>query len=160
MIEPYSGIVYDPCCGSGGMFVQSLKFVDRHNGNRQNISVIGQESNPDTWRLCKINLAIRGISHNLGEKNASTFTEDLHKDKKVDYIMANPPFNLKGWRGEDELREDYRFQNWQAMPPVANANYAWILHMISKLDVTHGIAGFLLANGALNADGAEYELQD
>ena len=159
MIEPYSGIVYDPCCGSGGMFVQSLKFVDRHNGNRQNISVIGQESNPDTWRLCKINLAIRGISHNLGEKNASTFTEDLHKDKKVDYIMANPPFNLKGWRGEDELREDYRFQNWQAMPPVANANYAWILHMISKLDVTHGIAGFLLANGALNADGAEYELR-
>ena len=159
MIEPYSGIVYDPCCGSGGMFVQSLKFVDRHNGNRQNISVIGQESNPDTWRLCKMNLAIRGISHNLGEKNASTFTEDLHKDKKVDYIMANPPFNLKGWRGEDELREDYRFQNWQAMPPVANANYAWILHMISKLDVTHGIAGFLLANGALNADGAEYELR-
>lgn len=159
MIEPYSGIVYDPCCGSGGMFVQSLKFVDRHNGNRQNISVIGQESNPDTWRLCKINLAIRGISHNLGEKNASTFTEDLHKDKKVDYIMANPPFNLKGWRGEDELREDYRFQNWQAMPPVANANYAWILHMISKLDVIHGIAGFLLANGALNADGAEYELR-
>ena len=159
MIEPYSGVVYDPCCGSGGMFVQSLKFVDRHNGNRQNISVIGQESNPDTWRLCKMNLAIRGISHNLGEKNASTFTEDLHKDKKVDYIMANPPFNLKGWRGEDELREDYRFQNWQAMPPVANANYAWILHMISKLDVTHGIAGFLLANGALNADGAEYELR-
>lgn len=159
MIEPYSGIVYDPCCGSGGMFVQSLKFVDRHNGNRQNISVIGQESNPDTWRLCKMNLAIRGISHNLGEKNASTFTEDLHKDKKVDYIMANPPFNMKGWRGEDELREDYRFQNWQAMPPVANANYAWILHMISKLDVTHGIAGFLLANGALNADGAEYELR-
>lgn len=159
MIEPYSGIVYDPCCGSGGMFVQSLKFVDRHNRNRQNISVIGQESNPDTWRLCKMNLAIRGISHNLGEKNASTFTEDLHKDKKVDYIMANPPFNLKGWRGEDELREDYRFQNWQAMPPVANANYAWILHMISKLDVTHGIAGFLLANGALNSDGAEYELR-
>lgn len=159
LIEPYSGTVYDPCCGSGGMFVQSLKFVDRHNGNRQNISVIGQESNPDTWRLCKMNLAIRGISHNLGEKNASTFTEDLHKDKKVDYIMANPPFNLKGWRGENELREDYRFQNWQAMPPVANANYAWILHMISKLDVTHGIAGFLLANGALNADGAEYELR-
>lgn len=159
MIEPYSGIVYDPCCGSGGMFVQSLKFVDRHNGNRQNISVIGQESNPDTWRLCKMNLAIRGISHNLGEKNASTFTEDLHKDKKVDYIMANPPFNLKGWRGEDELREDYRFQNWQAMPPVANANYAWILHMVSKLNVTHGIAGFLLANGGLNADGAEYELR-
>ena len=159
MIEPYSGIVYDPCCGSGGMFVQSLKFVDRHNGNRQNISVIGQESNPDTWRLCKMNLAIRGIAHNLGEKNASTFTEDLHRDKKVDYIMANPPFNLKGWRGEDELKGDSRFQGWADMPPVSNANYAWILHMISKLDVNHGIAGFLLANGALNADGAEYNLR-
>lgn len=159
VIEPYSGVVYDPCCGSGGMFVQSLKFVDRHNGNRKNISVIGQESNPDTWRLCKMNLAIRGISHNLGEKSASTFTEDLHKDKTVDYIMANPPFNLKGWRGEDELRDDSRFQGWGAMPPVANANYAWILHMISKLDVNHGIAGFLLANGALSADGAEYELR-
>ncbi|MBD5526167.1 MAG: N-6 DNA methylase [Lachnospiraceae bacterium] len=159
MIEPYSGIVYDPCCGSGGMFVQSLKFVDRHNGNRQNVSVIGQESNPDTWRLCKMNLAIRGISHNLGEKNASTFTEDLHRDKKVDYIMANPPFNLKGWRGEDELKGDSRFQGWSDMPPVANANYAWILHMISKLDVNHGIAGFLLANGALNADGAEYKIR-
>lgn len=159
MIEPYSGIVYDPCCGSGGMFVQSLKFVDRHNGNRQNVSVIGQESNPDTWRLCKMNLAIRGISHNLGEKNASTFTEDLHRDKKVDYIMANPPFNLKGWRGEDELKGDSRFQGWSDMPPVANANYAWILHMISKLDVNHGIAGFLLANGALNTDGAEYKIR-
>lgn len=159
MIEPYSGIVYDPCCGSGGMFVQSLKFIDRHNGNRQNVSVIGQESNPDTWRLCKMNLAIRGISHNLGEKNASTFTEDLHRDKKVDYIMANPPFNLKGWRGEDELKGDSRFQGWSDMPPVANANYAWILHMISKLDVNHGIAGFLLANGALNADGAEYKIR-
>jgi type I restriction enzyme M protein len=106
-----------------------------------------------------MNLAIRGISHNLGEKNASTFTEDLHKDKKVDFIMANPPFNLKGWRGEDELTDDPRFRGYPAMPPVANANYAWILHMISKLDVSHGIAGFLLANGALNADGAEYELR-
>ena len=158
MIEPYSGVVYDPCCGSGGMFVQSLKFVDRHNGNRQKVSIIGQESNSDTWRLCKMNLAIRGISHNLGEMNASTFTNDLHKDKKVDYIMANPPFNLKGWRGEDELTDDPRFikAGYSAMPPVANANYAWILHMLSKLDVSHGTAGFLLANGALNADGDEY----
>ena len=90
MIEPFSGTVYDPCCGSGGMFVQSHKFVERHQGNRANISVIGQESNPDTWRLCKMNLAIRGISHNLGEKNDSTFTNDLHKDRKFDYIMANP----------------------------------------------------------------------
>ena len=159
MIEPYSGVVYDPCCGSGGMFVQSLKFVDKHNGNRKKISILGQESNPDTWRLCKMNLAIRGIAHNLGEKNDSTFTNDLHKDKKVDFIMANPPFNLKGWRTEDELTNDPRFKGYQAMPPVANANYAWILHMLSKLDVSNGIAGFLLANGALNADGDELILR-
>ena len=157
MIEPYSGVVYDPCCGSGGMFVQSMKFVDRHNGNRQKISVIGQESQAETWRLCRMNLAIRGISHNLGEKNASTFTEDLHKDKKVDFIMANPPFNLKGWRKEDELTDDYRWKGYN-VPRASNANYAWILHMISKLDVSHGIAGFLLANGALN-DPDEFEIR-
>lgn len=159
MIEPYSGVVYDPCCGSGGMFVQSLKFVDKHNGNRKKISILGQESNPDTWRLCKMNLAIRGIAHNLGEKNDSTFTNDQHKDKKVDFIMANPPFNLKGWRAEDELTDDPRFKGYKAMPPVANANYAWILHMLSKLDVNHGHAGFLLANGALNADDVEYTIR-
>lgn len=157
IIEPYSGVVYDPCCGSGGMFVQSHKFVESHHGNRQSISVIGQESVQETWRLCKMNLAIRGISHNLGEKNASTFTEDLHKDKKVDFIMANPPFNLKGWRGEDQLLDDPRWQGY-GIPRVSNANYAWILHMISKLDVNHGIAGFLLANGALN-DPDEYEIR-
>ena len=159
MIEPYSGVVYDPCCGSGGMFVQSLKFVDKHNGNRKKISILGQESNPDTWRLCKMNLAIRGIAHNLGEKNDSTFTNDQHKDKKVDLIMANPPFNLKGWRAEDELTDDPRFKGYNAIPPVANANYAWILHMLSKLDVNHGIAGFLLANGALNAGDVEYTIR-
>lgn len=159
MIEPFSGVVYDPCCGSGGMFVQSLKFVDRHQGNRQNVSIIGQESVPETWRLCKMNLAIRGIAHNLGEKNASSFTDDQHKDKKVDFIMANPPFNLKNWRKEDELTDDPRFTGFSVMPPVANANYAWILHMLSKLDVSHGIAGFLLANGALNADSDEYTLR-
>lgn len=158
LIEPYSGVVYDPCCGSGGMFVQSLKFVDRHNGNRQEVSIIGQESVADTWRLCKMNLAIRGIAHNLGDTNASTFTQDLHPDKKVDFIMANPPFNLKNWRGEDELTDDPRFKGFPT-PPVANANYAWILHMLSKLDVTNGIAGFLLANGALNADGVEYQIR-
>ena len=157
MIEPYSGVVYDPCCGSGGMFVQSHKFVESHHGNRKNISVIGQESVQETWRLCKMNLSIRGISHNLGEKNASTFTEDLHKDKKVDFIMANPPFNLKGWRGEDQLLDDPRWHGY-GVPRVSNANYAWILHMISKLDVNHGIAGFLLANGALN-DPDEYEIR-
>ena len=151
----------DPCCGSGGMFVQSLKFVDRHNGNRQKVSIIGQESNPDTWRLCKMNLAIRGIAHNLGDTNASTFTNDLHKDKTVDYIMANPPFNLKGWRAEDALTDDPRFMRagYSVMPPVANANYAWILHMFSKLDVNHGVAGFLLANGALNIGDAEGTLR-
>lgn len=159
MIEPFSGVVYDPCCGSGGMFVQSLKFVDRHQGNRQNVSIIGQESVPETWRLCKMNLAIRGIAHNLGEKNASSFTDDQHKDKKVNFIMANPPFNLKNWRKEDELTDDPRFTGFSVMPPVANANYAWILHMLSKLDVSHGIAGFLLANGALNADGDEFTLR-
>ena len=157
MIEPYSGVVYDPCCGSGGMFVQSHKFVESHHGNRKNISVIGQESVQETSRLCKMNLSIRGISHNLGEKNASTFTEDLHKDKKVDFIMANPPFNLKGWRGEDQLLDDPRWHGY-GVPRVSNANYAWILHMISKLDVNHGIAGFLLANGALN-DPDEYEIR-
>lgn len=159
MIEPFSGVVYDPCCGSGGMFVQSLKFVDRHQGNRQKVSIIGQESVAETWRLCKMNLAIRGIAHNLGEKNDSTFTNDLHKDRKVDFIMANPPFNLKNWRKEDELTDDPRFTGFSVMPPVANANYAWILHMLSKLDVSHGIAGFLLANGALNADDAELTLR-
>ncbi|AQW61920.1 restriction endonuclease subunit M [Dehalococcoides mccartyi] len=158
LIEPFTGVVYDPCCGSGGMFVQSIKFVERHNGNRMKISVVGQESNPDTWRLAKMNLAIRGIAHNLGDRATSTFTDDRHKDTKVDFIMANPPFNLKKWRGEDELTDDYRFKGYE-IPPVANANYAWILHMLSKLDVTNGIAGFLLANGALNAGGEEYKIR-
>ncbi len=158
MIEPYSGVVYDPCCGSGGMFVQSMKFVDRHKGNRNRISVIGQESNPDTWRLCKMNLAIRGISHDLGTKNASTFTDDQHKDRKVDFVMANPPFNLKKWWA-DTLANDNRWSGY-GVPRESNANYAWILHMISKLDVNHGIAGFLLANGALNdADDAQIREQ-
>ncbi len=157
MIEPFDGIVYDPCCGSGGMFVQSMKFVDKHQGDRLAVSILGQESAAETWRLCKMNLAIRGISHDLGVKNASTFTDDLHSGRKVDYIMANPPFNLKGWRAEDALTKDSRFlkAGFSVMPPVSNANYAWILHIISKLDVSHGIAGFLLANGALNADGNE-----
>lgn len=158
LIEPYAGVVYDPCCGSAGMFVQSIKFVERHHGNKMKISVVGQESNPDTWRLAKMNLAIRGIAHNLGERATSTFTDDLHKHTKVDFIMANPPFNLKKWRGKDELTDDYRFHGY-GTPPEANANYAWILHMLSKLDVTNGIAGFLLANGALNASGVEFSIR-
>lgn len=149
LIEPYSGTVYDPCCGSGGMFVQSIKFIDAHHGNKRDISIIGQENKMPTWKLCKMNLAIRGISHNLGEKPASTFTEDLHVDKKMNFIMANPPFNLKAWRDESELLQDARW-NGYALPRESNANYAWILHMVSKLDVTNGVAGFLLANGALN----------
>ncbi|MEL7608825.1 MAG: class I SAM-dependent DNA methyltransferase [Bacillota bacterium] len=161
IIEPYSGVVYDPCCGSAGMFVSSIKFVERHNGNRSKISVVGQERNPDTWRLAKMNLAIRGIAHNLGDRPESTFAEDLHKDKKVDFIMANPPFNLKlNAQGvtQDELNGDARWDGYSA-PPVSNANYAWILHILSKLDVTNGIAGFLLANGALNAPGVEADIR-
>lgn len=159
LIEPYEGTVYDPCCGSGGMFVQSRKFVEQHHGNIAKISVVGQESNPDTWRLCKMNLAVRGISCNLGDSNASTFTTDKHPDLKADYIMDNPPFNLKGWLGEDELTKDPRWRGY-AVPPVSNANYAWILHILSKLNVTKGVAGFLLANGALNADGVEQEIRE
>jgi len=161
IIEPYSGIIYDPCCGSAGMFVSSIKFVERHHGNRSKISIVGQERNPDTWRLAKMNLAIRGIAHNLGERPESTFAEDLHKDKKVDFIMANPPFNLKlNAQGvtQDKLNGDARWDGYAA-PPVSNANYAWILHMLSKLDVSNGIAGFLLANGALNASGVEADIR-
>ena len=157
LIEPFDGRVYDPCCGSGGMFVQSMKFVDAHKGNRKKISVVGQESNAETWRLAKMNLAIRGIAHDLGPKNASTFTDDLHKDQTVQYILANPPFNLKNWRKPDELLDDPRWAGYSAKPPVSNANYAWILHMLSKLDVEKGIAGFLLANGALNAGAGSDE---
>ena len=158
LIEPFNGTVYDPCCGSGGMFVQSMKFVESHNGNKKEISIVGQESNMETWRLCKINLAIRGIANNLGETAASTFTNDLHKNLKVDYVMANPPFNYKDWRGADELKNDERFVGFSEIPPVSNANYAWILHILSKLK-NHGIAGFLLANGALNADDIEGKIR-
>jgi type I restriction enzyme M protein len=158
LIEPFKGRIYDPCCGSGGMFVQSLKFVEAHHGNKAEVSVYGQESDPDTYRLAKMNLAIRGISNNLGERNASSFTNDLHKDLKVNYIMANPPFNLKGWRGADELTNDPRWDGYD-VPPVANANYAWALHMLSKLDVNNGVAAFLLANGALNAGQESHEVE-
>lgn len=149
LLEPYDGTIYDPACGSGGMFVQSLKMIEAHGGNTKAVSVYGQESEPATYRLCKMNLAIRGISYNLGEKAVSTFTDDQHKDMKMDYIMANPPFNLKKWRGEDELLDDPRWNGYD-VPPVSNANYGWILHILSKLNVSKGMAGFLLANGALD----------
>ena len=158
LIEPYKGRVYDPCCGSGGMFIQSIKFVESHHGSSSEISVIGQESRKDTWKLAKMNLAIRGISHNLGKNEASTFTDDQHKDEKVDFIIANPPFNLKAWRTSSQLLDDPRWASY-GIPPVSNANYAWILHMLAKLDVQNGIAGFLLANGALNSDGEEYRIR-
>lgn len=147
LIEPYKGKVYDPCCGSGGMFIQSYKFVEAHRGDVNSISVYGQESNPDTWKLAKMNLGIRGIPANLGKKEADTFSDDQHKDEKFDFIIANPPFNLKNWRGEKELFDDPRWRGY-GVPPVSNANYAWILHMLSKLSF-NGVAGFLLANGAL-----------
>lgn len=149
LIEPFDGTIYDPCCGSGGMFVQSAKLVEAHGGNTKTINVYGQESEPSTFRLAKMNLAVRGISYHLGDKAISTFTDDQHKDKKMDYIMANPPFNLKKWRNPNALLDDIRWQGY-GIPPVSNANYAWILHMLSKLDVSKGVAGFLLANGALD----------
>jgi len=150
MIEPYKGKIYDPCCGSGGMFVQSIKFVENHHGNTRDISIYGQESIGATYKLAKMNLAIRSISGNLGEVPADTFFKDQHPDLKADYIMANPPFNLKAWRGADELTDDPRWAGYE-VPPAGNANYAWILHMISKLS-ENGVAGFVLANGSMSTN--------
>ncbi|MGB3454377.1 MAG: class I SAM-dependent DNA methyltransferase [Moheibacter sp.] len=157
MIEPYKGKIYDPCCGSGGMFVQSLKFIDSHKGNRKDVSIYGQELTNTTFKLAKMNLAIRGIASNLGNRAADTFSNDQHKELKADYIMANPPFNLKDWRAENELTDDPRWAGY-TVPPKSNANYAWILHMVSKLS-QNGVAGFLLANGALSGGGDEYEIR-
>ena len=157
MIEPYKGIIYDPACGSGGMFVQSIKFIEAHNGNNKEISIYGQEYTNTTYKLAKMNLAIRGISGNLGEKAADTFADDQHKDLKADYIMANPPFNQRDWRAENELRDDPRWRGYD-IPPKGNANYGWILNMVSKLS-DNGIAGFILANGALSGGGEEYKIR-
>ncbi len=148
MIEPYSGKIYDPCCGSGGMFVQSVKFITSHSGNQKDISIYGQEQTSTTYKLAKMNLAIRGISANLGEVPADTFFKDQHPDLKADYILANPPFNLKAWRGADELTDDPRWSGYD-VPPAGNANYGWILHMVSKLSES-GVAGFVLANGSMS----------
>ncbi len=150
MLEPYKGKIYDPCCGSGGMFVQSIKFVESHNGNKKDISIYGQENTATTYKLAKMNLAIRGISGNLGEVPADTFFKDLHPDLKADYIMANPPFNQDDWRAEDELVDDPRWDGYQ-VPPTGNGNYGWILHMISKLS-ENGVAGFVLANGSMSSN--------
>ncbi len=150
MIEPFKGKIYDPCCGSGGMFVQSLKFVQSHHGNTRDISVYGQEFTATTYKLAKMNLAIRGMSANLGDIPADTFFRDQHPDLKADYIMANPPFNLKEWRGADELKTDSRWAGYE-VPPTGNANYAWILHMVAKLS-ENGVAGFVLANGSMSTN--------
>ncbi len=148
MIEPYKGRVYDPCCGSGGMFVQSEKFVEAHGGRKGDISIYGQESNPTTWRLCNMNLAIRGIEGNIGPHHADSFRQDLHKDLRADFILANPPFNVSDWKGE-LLREDVRWK--YGVPSASNANFAWVQHFIHHL-TPNGIAGFVLANGSMSSN--------
>jgi len=157
MLEPYQGRVFDPCCGSGGMFVQSEKFVTEHQGRANDISIYGQESNQTTWRLCKMNLAIRGIdSSQVKWNNEGSFLNDAHKDLKADYILANPPFNVSDWGGE-LLRNDARWQ--YGVPPVGNANFAWLQHFIYHLAPT-GQAGVVLAKGALTSKtGGEGEIR-
>lgn len=150
MLEPYKGKIYDPACGSGGMFVQSIDFVKSHQGNTKDISIYGQEYTAVTYKLAKMNLAIRGISANLGDVPANTFFKDQHPDLKADYIMANPPFNQSQWREKNELEDDSRWAGYTT-PPAGNANYAWILHMLSKLSET-GTAGFVLANGSMSSN--------
>lgn len=156
MIEPFKGRVYDPCCGSGGMFVQSEKFAEAHGGRRNDIAVYGQESNPTTWRLARMNLAIRGIEAHLGDQWADTFKNDKHPDLKADFILANPPFNISDWGGES-LREDKRWV--YGTPPVGNANFAWVQHFIHHL-APNGIAGFVLANGSMSSNtGGEGDIR-
>jgi type I restriction enzyme M protein len=147
MLEPYEGRVYDPCCGSGGMFVQSAEFVQAHGGNRDNISVYGQEFTNTTWRLAKMNLALRGIDANLGEKSADSFTEDLHPDLRADFVIANPPFNKHDW-WDASLADDPRWK--YGVPPTGNANFAWVQHFLYHL-APSGTAGFVLANGSLSS---------
>nr|WP_317134846.1 N-6 DNA methylase [Acetobacterium tundrae] len=148
MIEPYQGRVYDPCCGSGGMFVQSEKFVEDHQGKIENLSIYGQEMNATTWKLCRMNLAIRGLDANLGTHYDDTFHNDLHKTLKADFILANPPFNISDWGG-DQLTDDVRWKF--GIPPTGNANYAWLQHMVYHL-APNGAAGIVLANGSLSSN--------
>ncbi len=157
MIEPYKWKIYDPACGSGGMFVQSMKFIQSHHGNTREISIYWQEQTGTTYKLAKMNLAIRGITGNLWEMAEDTFKKDQHKDLKADYIMANPPFNQKAWRAENELTDDPRWNGYD-VPPTGNANYGWILNIVSKLS-ENGVAGFLLANWALSGWGTEYSIR-
>lgn len=156
VLQPYNGRVYDPCCGSGGMFVQSSKFIENHGGNIKNISVYGQDSNPTTWKLAQMNLAIRSIEADLGKFSADTFFNDCHPQLKADFIMANPPFNLSGW-GQDKLLDDVRWQ--YGTPPANNANFAWLQHMIWHL-APNGRIGMVLANGSLSSQsGGEGEIR-
>jgi type I restriction enzyme M protein len=147
MIEPYAGTVYDPCCGSGGMFVQSEKFVLAHGGKMDDLSIYGQELNPTTWRLCKMNLALRGIDGDIGTHSADSFHNDLHPQLKADFILANPPFNISDWGGE-HLRSDKRWR--YGVPPIGNANFAWIQHIVHHLN-SSGVAAFILTNGSLSS---------
>ena len=157
ILKPFKNCrVYDPCCGSGGMFVQSAKFIQAHSGKRGEIAVYGQESNADTWKMAKMNMAIRGIDADFGPYQADTFFNDLHKTLKADFIMANPPFNLSDW-GADKLKEDVRWQ--YGMPPAGNANFAWLQHMIYHL-APAGRIGMVLANGSLSSQsGGEGEIR-
>jgi type I restriction enzyme M protein len=156
ILKPFNGRVYDPCCGSGGMFVQSAKFIENHSGNIQNISVYGQDSNPTTWKMCMMNLAIRGIEADLGKFNADTFFNDCHPTLKADYIMANPPFNLSNW-GAEKLADDKRWK--YGIPPAGNANFAWMQHMIFHL-APNGKMGMVLANGSLSSQsGGEGDIR-
>ncbi len=156
ILQPYEGRVYDPCCGSGGMFVQSAKFIERHQGNLKKISIYGQEANPDTWKLAQMNLAIRGLEANLGKVFADTFFDDQHPTLKADFIIANPPFNLSDW-GQSALQDDVRWQF--GLPPAGNANFAWMQHMIHHLS-PKGRLGLVLANGALSSQsGGEGDIR-
>lgn len=147
MLAPFEGRIYDPCCGSGGMFVQSERFVEAHGGRRGKLSVWGQESNPTTWRLARMNLAIRGIDGDLGREPADSFHRDQHPGLKADYVLANPPFNSKDW-GQERLREDVRWRH--GLPPAGNANFAWVQHFLHHL-APSGVAGFVLANGSMSS---------
>jgi type I restriction enzyme M protein len=147
LLEPYQGRVYDPCCGSGGMFVQSVKFIDAHGGRRDAVTVYGQESNATTWRMARMNMAIRGIEAKLGASHADTFHRDLHPDLRADFVMANPPFNISNWGGE-RLAEDVRWR--YGTPPSGNANFAWLQHIVHHLSPT-GAAGVVLANGSMSS---------
>ncbi len=156
VIKPFNGRVYDPCCGSGGMFVQSAKFVEAHAGNIDNLAIYGQDANPTTWKLCRMNLAIRGVEADLGKSQADTFFNDLHPTMKADYILANPPFNLSDW-GADKLASDVRWKF--GLPPAGNANFAWMQHMIYHMSAK-GRIGMVLANGSLSSQsGGEGDIR-